>query len=246
MAEVTYYATLGKHFWIKHQSYAFSLSEIALYFYLLDSCNNGRWENPFPWTTKKIMSELGLKEDTITRAKRRLKSVGLIDFDTVQGSKFSQYFFLNLPKKSASIGENGSNFRETSAELPQKYPKKSASFDFTPIIDKKDKNKDKETPTPFLVLPFENEEFKAAWQQWLNYRIEIKKPYRSKLSIPKALEDLVKKSKNNYKTAIAILNQSIANGWTGFFELKDEKKSPVEKSEPVKLVYAHNGKPLPR
>lgn len=95
------YLDLINQFWEKHNAVLYKPSEIALYFYLLDSCNKGRWKNPFQVTARQLIL-LGLSEDTITRAKRELKNTGLIDFKTIKGSKNTTFELLNLPKIAGS------------------------------------------------------------------------------------------------------------------------------------------------
>lgn len=76
-------------------------------------------------------------------------------------------------------------------------------------------------PSPILInYPF-SEIFKAKWVEWKNYKkTEFKFNYKSVQTEEASLTDLQTKSKNNEETAIAIINQSMANGWKGFFELK--------------------------
>ena len=47
-------------------------------------------------------------------------------------------------------------------------------------------------------------------------------------------EELVKLSGNNEQTAIAILKQSIAKGWTGLFELKQDNKNGKQEDDPYR------------
>lgn len=75
-------------------------------------------------------------------------------------------------------------------------------------------------------MPFSEEEFLEAWQGWLVYKKQIGDSYKSPQSIPLALKNLANASKNDYKKAIAIIHQSIANGWKGLFELKEQKIAP--------------------
>lgn len=67
------------------------------------------------------------------------------------------------------------------------------------------------------IRPFDSKKFNTAWNSWLTYRREIKKPYRSAMSEQAALKNL---SKHPEETAIAMIENSIANGWQGIFELK--------------------------
>jgi hypothetical protein len=76
-------------------------------------------------------------------------------------------------------------------------------------------------PPPILVeYPF-GEIFKKIWLEWKNYKkTEHRFNYKSSQSEESSLQDLVKKSAGVEENAIAIIQQSMANGWKGFFELK--------------------------
>jgi uncharacterized protein YdaU (DUF1376 family) len=59
------------------------------------------------------------------------------------------------------------------------------------------------------------------WNNWKEYKKnEHKFNYKSKSTEQRAINELVKLSKQNERNALEIINQSIANGWKGFFELK--------------------------
>lgn len=75
-----------------------------------------------------------------------------------------------------------------------------------------------------VVLPFDTPDFKTAWETWLAYRVEIKKPYKSEKS---QQAQLVEFSKYDERTAIAMIHQSIKNSWQGIFELK----TPLNQNE---------------
>lgn len=76
-------------------------------------------------------------------------------------------------------------------------------------------------PSPNLIeYPF-TEVFRKVWVEWKNYKkTEFKFNYKSIQSEQSSLQDIVTKSKASEETAIAIIQQSMANGWKGFFELK--------------------------
>lgn len=57
---------------------------------------------------------------------------------------------------------------------------------------------------------------------FLEFRKQIKKPLKE-ISIKSNIKQLMKLADNNNEKAIEILEQSIANGWQGLFELKKQK-----------------------
>lgn len=72
-----------------------------------------------------------------------------------------------------------------------------------------------------LNFPF-TDDFKPYWENWKEYKKrEFRFTYKSHHSEQAALNSLKKLSKNDLNIAIEILNQSMSNGWQGFFELKN-------------------------
>jgi len=61
-----------------------------------------------------------------------------------------------------------------------------------------------------------------AWRAWLEYRVQIRKPLKP-VSMPAAQRTLAAFGSNQ----MAVVQQSIANGWQGLFELKQQKGAQV-------------------
>lgn len=72
-------------------------------------------------------------------------------------------------------------------------------------------------------LPFSSDRFVKAWEDWKAYKqAEHGFGYKSPLSERACLNRLTKLSKGRESEALAIIEQSIANGWEGLFKLKTE------------------------
>jgi len=63
-------------------------------------------------------------------------------------------------------------------------------------------------------LPFESEAFSKAWQSWIDYRREIKKPIKQTTMLAQWKEF----KKWGEQKAIIAIEQSITQGWQGLFE----------------------------
>ncbi len=74
------------------------------------------------------------------------------------------------------------------------------------------KSKAKKAAPKEIKLPFASDTFKQAWDDWLKYRTEIKKPYRSTLSIQRILDKLAVFEE---AFALELIEKSIANSWQG-------------------------------
>jgi len=80
---------------------------------------------------------------------------------------------------------------------------------------------------PVALLPFESPDFLAAWTDFLQHRIEIKK----KLT-PMASKHLLKKlTAWGEQRAIAAIRHSIANNWTGVFEQNQHSARGFDRPE---------------
>lgn len=83
-----------------------------------------------------------------------------------------------------------------------------------------------------LIFPFDTENFKAMWLRWKAYKLEQHKfKYKSISTEQASLNELTKLSKGYELTAIEIILQSIAQGWKGFFELKQNSNNGSANSD---------------
>ena len=74
-----------------------------------------------------------------------------------------------------------------------------------------------------IERPFNSPEFNQIWDIWLDERKQQKRKKYTARGEQATLHNLQKLSNNNEKTAIKIIQQSIAQGWQGLFTLKGEK-----------------------
>jgi len=86
---------------------------------------------------------------------------------------------------------------------------------------KKEKKKVDEQEPLTLSMPFETLDFINIWEHWKEYKkIEFKFSYKSVQSQQAALNELANMANGQEHLAIAIIKQSMANGWKGFVNLK--------------------------
>jgi hypothetical protein len=73
-----------------------------------------------------------------------------------------------------------------------------------------------------IELPFNNIDFINKWNEWKEYKkTQHKFTFKSNATEKISLNQLENLSNKNSEIAIKIINQSIANGWKGFFEIKN-------------------------
>ena len=141
--------------------------------------------------------------------------------NTAQGQRQSQ-LGTDLPPESSPNSSEGQNgevvFKSERQKVPESVPKWPQNGIMNTInkntidTEKKLKKEKKTTISEDKHLPFESEAFKNTWNNWLAYRKEIKKPYKSQLSIKQVLSKLAKFEE---AFAIELIEKSIANGWQG-------------------------------
>lgn len=74
-----------------------------------------------------------------------------------------------------------------------------------------------------IKLPFETDSFLASWNEWKVYKKqEHKFSYKSPTSEQAGLKNLFELSGGQEKKAVAIIQQSLSNGWKGLFQLKNQ------------------------
>ena len=71
-------------------------------------------------------------------------------------------------------------------------------------------------------LSFASASFQPVLYEWVCYRKEIKKSFKSIKSIQAAYKQLLELSDGNPQTAMKIVEQSIASSWQGLFPLKND------------------------
>jgi len=119
--------------------------------------------------------------------------------------------------------------------------KPQSKVKYSKVNKSKDNNK---PPTPFkkeFDLSFiDRKDFKDLFSRWMQYRREVKKPYKSKMSVQSAYKDLLKLSNTDLSVAKNIVEQSICRQWQGLFALKEDfknKNNEVGYAKPVENKY---------
>jgi hypothetical protein len=95
----------------------------------------------------------------------------------------------------------------------------SSKFPHTNTVERTTKNTSKKE----VVYPFTETEFLEMWKTWLQERRDRRYKSYTENGEQAALHNLKKMSNDDYRIAIAIIQQSIAQGWQGLFELKGAK-----------------------
>ena len=98
------YIGLINNFWLLSEEHDFRPIDIALYFYLLKVANGLLWKPSFRRNNREIMEKFNINSrHTFNDARNRLKSAGLIDYETYNGKRYSTYKIINTCAKNAQV-----------------------------------------------------------------------------------------------------------------------------------------------
>ena len=118
--------------------YLFTPTEIALYFYLLESANVRKWPDTFTCINRKVENDLGVSYKTLAAAKNKLRQTELIDFKSKNGSKTTTFSLTygNITKVREEVRDEVSG--EVSGEVGDEV---SLAHNNVPVKDIKTKTK---------------------------------------------------------------------------------------------------------
>jgi hypothetical protein len=125
-------------------------------------------------------------------------------------------------------------------EAAQSDQKRYCQSDQKRYREGKPKNANQGMLTNKGELPFSSDGFRKAWAEWEQHRREIKKPL-TPTSTQRQLKDLADCGEAE---AIAAINRSIGNGWTGIFPASSKSK-PDHRQLKASREYPEPQAPIP-
>lgn len=180
-----------------------TLVEKALLAEIDSFTGNGR---SFIKSNDTIQSEYGISRNTIGRSLRKLADRGFVEVTFNGRVRCVTTRAGSIPKMGRQSTQNG----------------EAASPNDTYTNTSK-RTKNNTSKREGVVLPFDSKEFADAWAVWLTERRERRTKQYTQRGEQAALHKLQNDSQGDEATAIAIIHQSIANGWQGLFPLKNRK-----------------------
>lgn len=107
------------HFWDVNENDPCSLSENALFFYLLYEANRQHWVMPFKCNTQMLLARLNTSKQNIMKAREGLRKRGLIGFSKGEGKGRPALYTLLLGKGESSQQQSQPLFQALAPQLPQ-------------------------------------------------------------------------------------------------------------------------------
>ena len=180
-----------------------TLVEKALLAEIDSFTGNGR---SFMKSNETIQAEYGISRNTIGRSLRKLAERGFVDVTFNGRVRCVTTRAGSIPKMGRQTTQNG----------------EAASPNDT-STNTRERTKENTVKKKGVVLPFDSKEFSVAWQSWKDYkRDEHGFRFKSSASEQASLHQLQNLSGGDEPTAVRIIGQSLANGWRGFFPLKNQ------------------------
>ncbi len=221
-----------------------------LWLYILDECDHsGIWIVDFEVAVLRLNEEVTEKE-ALQLFGNRVLPIDFGDrwfvFDFIEfqygelkeENRAHQAVIKNL-KKYRLLDEHG---KVINIPLEEIKPLTSPLQGAKDKEKEKEKEKDKEKEKVEIFYPFNSETFKAQWNIWKDYKNQhFKFIYKSSVSEQAALQELGGLAKNKEETAIQIIHQSIANGYKGLFELKNNGKQITNTNDRADKWRKHFG-----
>ena len=130
-----------------------------------------------------------------------------------------------VDKDSASNKKASSSGKKEGAKKPPKTQKRK-----TRKKKQQEEQKQEQPEEQVLKLPFESEKFKEKWQEWIEYRKELKVPYKTQKAIQQIFTRL---SKFQEAFVIELIEDSISNEWRGliFRKTKEQYRKWLEQQQ---------------
>jgi hypothetical protein len=240
------YIELVNRFWRCPERSSTNPSDVALYFFLVHTCNDLGWKQPFGHSDRHLSASLNMSVNTIRDSKNRLKQFGLLNFKAPEKASKgiagqTKYWFPDVSTVSIVDTVPDTVVDTVPDTVPDTDPDTNNKLNKTKVnnkgrradtsggfalerADHQSKSKKEKNPTPDSAtpLPFASPEFAENWQRWKNFRKESHRFKYGEVGEKSALSELHTLSGGNEQKALAIIEQSIAKSWKGFYAMKNE------------------------
>lgn len=147
----------------------------------------------------------------------------------------------NISSKVISNKDDNSSLRSELSEslllTPTQKNNNSTTIPYNPLSEK---------AKPKLDLSFIADEFREDYMAWLDYRKKINKPFKIQRSLELNYKKALELSDNDPKVFKQIIEQSIANGWVGLFELKNNNSNGRNNNEKYQGEYPRDERDVER
>jgi len=204
----------------------------ALYFFCIEHCNRLGWKDKFGLPTTMAKEAIGIRSyNTYIKTLHDLVDFGFIKMIEISKNQYSSNIIALLKNDKALDKALDKAFIKHLTKQSESTQQSINSID-KQITNKQITNKQKGFDFSFL----KNEKLKSVFEKWIEYKIEIKDNYKAQTSIETAFKKLKQFSNDNQIIANEIIENSVANGYKGFFELKNQNNNQQQISNLITFV----------
>lgn len=172
-----------------------------------------------------LAGDFGTSSETLERVLRYCLEIGLLQTEAGGLAIGSVVNCVELSRRLQSVFDkrgrvSAAGTRVSGAETPQDVDFVGFQTSKTPKLKERKGKEMKENEMKLnQINPFpESVDFALAWEEWEQYR----KERRAKITPTTAKHQAAFLSKFTEREAVAIIRQSITNGWQGLFEIKKQ------------------------
>lgn len=239
------YIELIKKFWQCNNEYPAGCNATALYFYLLERCNSLGWKDTFKHSDRFISAQLGISINTVRSSKNKLKQLGLIDFKApAKASRgidgITTYSFKTLSKYDSVVDTVVDSVPDTVTcivpdtitklnktkqreDIPPNPQMGESEISTSEVLDSTPKEKERKGKTrgAEFDLSFVDVVYIGIVKDFIEYRKQIKKPYKTVRGVEMFYSELLKLSNNNLQKAKQLVDYAKGKEWQTVYEIKD-------------------------
>ncbi len=165
-------------------------------------------------TNQYLQDTLHLGRSTVDTALANLEKQHLIETQR-KGLPAKKYYRLSFDTIKSTM-EHDNQVCRNSANLIDENEQviNNKDINLNSSIERKNKKKD-------FDLSFVDDAYKEAFSEWLQYKQSIGKPYRTQQSVELCYRHALSFAADDPQQFRRVIEQSIANGWAGLFQLKN-------------------------
>jgi len=222
--------------WVfNNQDKPINTTHISLYVFFINQNNRSNWVEWFkcPYDLGMTGSAIGSR-NTYYKCLADLKEWGLIDYQKgINDYRAPLIKLLMLKNEQVQVPLSEQAPVLLPEHLPMPLCEHLPEHIYKLITDnlKQITNNEKEFFDFVLNLgkkktdySFVAPEFKDCFDLWMSYKKERRESYKGEKSLKACYNELLRLSNHDSKTALLIINQSMAANWAGMFELKEQVK----------------------
>lgn len=200
-----------------------------LYHTLLMINNKSSWSDWFQRTNVSLYVMMGMSEKGLIEARKELKELGVIDYiPSKKKGQVTKYSVLHCKMYGSKYSLNDSE-NNSQSDSHNSVEMTGETTDIKRLKNKTKTKTNKKTTNVVQKVLTGDARLDDAVIRFIEFRKEMKKPMTEH-----AVDLMVKKlgsMSDSIDIQIAILEQSIMNGWTGVFPLKNDYASKKQEKQ---------------